>query len=130
MKTLTFNRKSWHYWVASFGNEYRCNRVNNICDYTRKFMGGLFLLILAFTTFCGGVYVLADFFAWMVACIVNMVLIIPNMATEFIIILIALSVSFIAIVYVIDTVRNHEDTFIYNAYRSYTDKYCIRVNFK
>ena len=136
MKTLNFSSTSWHYRIATFGDKHRCYEVEDICSYTRKFMGGFFLLILA-TVSCGLVsYAISDFFTWLIACITNQTLIIPEIPAQFVICSIATTAGFLAIVCTALTARdylsiikkNKKDSFIGNAYRSFKDKYCMKVN--
>lgn len=42
---LTFNKNSWHLWVANFGTKREWG-TTDICSYTRSFLKGLFFLTL------------------------------------------------------------------------------------
>jgi hypothetical protein len=43
MKTLEFNRKSWHFWVATKIGDYS-ERSGDFCSYVRNVIGGLLLM--------------------------------------------------------------------------------------
>lgn len=54
MKTLTFNSKSWHYWLATTIGDYSPNRTNkDFCAYTRSviFGAGVVLILSAIALF-------------------------------------------------------------------------------
>ena len=45
MKTLTFNKSSWHYTIANFGGFDKWDD-QDLCTYTRKFISGIFKSII------------------------------------------------------------------------------------
>jgi hypothetical protein len=49
MKSLTFNKNSWHYWfVNKTTNYFELNDGYDICSYTRAFIGGVFISLFMF----------------------------------------------------------------------------------
>ena len=76
MKTYTLKKDSWHYWLASFGDELRMYSVYDICSYIRAMIVGSFQLlfvtvVVLFVTvvvcLIGGaiLYSIGNLFSWL-----------------------------------------------------------------
>lgn len=72
MKTLTFKRDSWHFWIATrlgrFTYYRRGPNSTDFCEYIRAvllccLLGFVFLLVACFLLFC-----LSDTFVWLYNC--------------------------------------------------------------
>ena len=66
MTPIEFNRKSWHYKVARWG-QLRTNYADetDLCTYTRAFLWGLFLMAFVFAIL-GGLVISELAFFWQV----------------------------------------------------------------
>ena len=70
MKEIVFNKKSWHYWLATFGDDIRVDpHGDDICHYIRSVLVGLFLflIVLAAGSMVVGVvaYSIGNLFGWL-----------------------------------------------------------------
>lgn len=145
MKSLNFNRDSWHYKVATrWGGMPEWFEDTNICDYTRAVMKGLLGALLLATLAFALLYWAADTIAWWIAMLVTGVFIeepgpiILTGLTAFAIVVSSLS-------YALHRFsewklkRDEEkagaakhtprkpDSFVKKAWRSWKDKTCVRV---
>ena len=146
MKELVFDRTSWHFWIANFGHKrvrpekWDDNIQTDICTYTRAVFWGLInftLVALLFSTLGGLVlfsignligYFLFDYGLYEITKAVMATIAIVAGA-------IGALVGFCAIVaayktsigYVSDKMADAKPGFVKNAYRSWKDKYCVKI---
>ena len=67
MKTLNFNKKSWHYWFAKMG-DYDHSRPD-FCHYVRSALMGMFFSAVISVFVAAAIYGTGDFIAWIIAMI-------------------------------------------------------------
>lgn len=128
MKNFDVSRESWHYnFVSKFDSA-----PDNMCEYIIQVIKGI-ALVLAIGFIAGGVIaaVLGDLIGYLFACLVTHTLLPLSEAgmTE-----IGILVTITAINDKIWTrkfvSKQQSPSFIKQAYRSWKDKYCIKINFK
>lgn len=149
MKSLNFNRESWHFKVATkWGGFPKWFETTNICEYSRAVVKGSFLALanglLALVAIVGSLYWVAITIAWWTAGIVTGVFIEePGPIVLSMIVggagLIAGGTYLIHKVMVWNDVRKMNksneariahpkpDSFVKKAWRSWMDKTCVRV---
>jgi hypothetical protein len=140
MKSLTFNRKSWHFEFAEAGGYWPDkdddgNYVGDICEYTKA----IFKFLLVFVFCCIGFYLLVTPFVHAFLGIVFSLMYGTLIMTElgFIGCILAASLAITSIAYVIIiyvTERKYKvstkpDGFIKHAFKSWKEKYCARITF-
>lgn len=129
MKPIEISTDSWHYRLISkydFPN-------TEICGYTRQLIMYLIMTAILVVLLTIPVYMMGDAIGWLIACIVNQQLIpIGEPAIVFFV-----AVIFFLIPYTISRMQlkrlregKTEPLFISKAYRSWKDKYCVKVQFK
>jgi len=131
MKTFDVNKKSWHYKLSKFGENRYDVDADDICSYTRNVIYGMFASSLCIIGICIGLYAAGDFIAWLIACIQYSSFLHPQLGA--IIIVDAIGVIFMVVLYSGTSVffscqREKEGSFVHTAYKSWKDKYCIKVN--
>lgn len=133
MKTLKFSKNSWHYKLARFGDEFSERDLSNICSYTRAFLWGTLLFSL-FTVFILGIVVMhGEAIGYVAAMIAQGTFIEPDTLAGICLMLYIAAFTLGLIIYATRTVCEHEfkeDNFVVNAYHSFKDKYCVRVEVK
>lgn len=143
MQPIDLNRKSWHYWVATKCGELpKQTNSTDICSYvTEVFKGSLLLLVLGLA----GGFLVAEIgstiwwlttrgFVWFSA---------PAFVKASIVtitILLALVVIFVSVATIAGWIEDYrykrwvlpkkQPSFLKLAYRSFRDKFCLKVNFK
>lgn len=130
---ITFNRNSWHFRLATtYGPMYRWEHTTDICRYTRSVFFGL-LLVLVITAGLGLItWGLVDMGLWLYF-LFNGYLLEPigPAIIIFASILVGLVVGTVFLGFeVIQTVNISTPSFVKQAYYSWKDKYCSRVEFK
>ena len=128
-------RNSWHYKLAKIANDGNNIYEMSICEYTWKVLFGLLLFTFGTTVLLGiigffglGVYEL------IVAALGFAVLGKAGIAVAWVI---ALAIALVVLIYASYTWRNKSEqllrkdnnSFVANAYKSYKQKVCFRVEF-
>ena len=129
MKPIEISTDSWHYRLIS---KYDFPDTE-ICGYTKQLIMFLIVTAMLVVLLMVFVYMTGDAIAWLIACIVNQQLIpIGEPAIGFFAVVI-----FFLIPYTISRVQlkrlsegKTEPSFISQAYRSWKEKYCVRIEFK
>ena len=132
MKTYMLKKDSWHYWLASFGDDLRMYGVYDICGYIRAMLVGLFQLLFVTAVVCliGGaiLYSIGNLFSW---------LFLGYQLSQLTIMVSALLVGLIGAAVIIsaieasrNTVRKTEPGFVRLAYRRFKEKTCSLVEFE
>ena len=141
MESLFINRKSWHYRLASYYATTCDRELTDICAYTRKVLIGAFFALLL--TAIGGALAgtLGCFLAWLLSWLVTgFLILLPTGAIPATILLFAVSVGFtfagfkwgfnkLAGLMSRGTKVAKQPGFLKLSYRSFKDKYCIKVSF-
>lgn len=144
MKSVEFNRKSWHYRLATVYANYKevdnwgnINRGElNICAYSQSVFAGFLIvcLITAAGSLVGAMF--ADFFAWLFVMYSFGGFIEPGTLAVGVIVVVLLFSAVALYVWlseikpigkVIDKIDN---SFIGSAYEAFKDKVCFQVKFK
>lgn len=145
MKSLNFNRDSWHYKVATeLGGMPKWFNTTNICEYSRAVVKGVVAMLVILAVCFGALYWVADTLAWWAAVITTHVFppavgpVILTTAVSVFCLIEGVSWSFTKIADWLDDRRakKHQqayleprkpDSFVEKAWRSWMDKTCVRV---
>lgn len=145
MKSLNFNRESWHYKVATeLGGLPKWFETTNICEYTRAVLKGAIMMMIVAAAAFGLLYWVAITIAWWIAVLYTGVFIDasgPIVLSGIVIIFTVVSAVTILInrfqgwLYARQCKKHREcdyappkpDSFIKKAYRSWKDKTCVRI---
>lgn len=139
MKTLTFNKTSWHYIIAAFGgfNEWK---DQDLCTYTRRFMLGILKAALFGVLIAGAGFVLAHILLGIAFSIYYGTMLFSLVAEFAILVIYVLSLGLggaICCLYVGTKIHdyanrdsNKEDNFIKHAYKGWKEKYCVRITIR
>ena len=140
MKTITIDKNSWHYRLLDKLDFYV---APDICSYTRKVLGALFLvgLMACFSLYILGA--LTNIAIWLVVCLQHSVWFQPEPWA------LGTTIAVLGFVFIIGIVlgavwiaetntkrkirrrnNNEPDGFVTEAYKSFKDKVCYRVDFK
>lgn len=133
MKTLKFSKNSWHYKLARFGDEFSERNLSDICSYTRAFLWGTFLFLLFVTFMLGIIFIHGEAIGYVAAMIAQGTFIEPDTLAGICLILYGalFTIWFFTRAFIIVTEHKFkEDNFVVNAYHSFKDKYCVRVEVK
>ena len=127
MKTFELKKKSWHYWIANFGEE-RVYESTDICSYIRYVIKGglLFLLVASVGIFLGGslLFSIGNLFGWL---FLGYELEKVTFTTFSVIILFGALIGFFLGK---EAIEQSEPGFVRLAYRSWKDKFCAKVELK
>jgi hypothetical protein len=134
MKTLKFNRDSWHYKLVNivFGFNANYDRAD-ICSYTRKVLLAMFVVTLIAVIILFGIYLAGNFIGYIIASIINSTIIDPD--PEFVIVGTLLIIGTCFWLAPIIANKTHRvsykisDSFIGEAYKSFKGKYCAKIEF-
>ena len=132
MKTYTLKKDSWHYWLASFGDDLRMYGVYDICGYIRAMLVGTFqlLFVTAVISAIAGVilYSIGNIFSW---------LFLGYQLSQLTIMVSALLAGLIGAAVIIsfieaskNRVQSTEPGFVRLAYRRFKEKTCSLVEFE
>ena len=132
MKTYKLKKDSWHYWLASFGDDLRMYGVYDICSYIRAMLVGLFqlLFVAVVISAIGGaiLYSIGNVFSW---------LFLGYQLSQLTIMVSALLAGLIGaaiIIGVVEASKNRVQTtepgFARLAYRKFKEKTCSLVEFE
>jgi len=132
MKTYKLKKDSWHYWLASFGDDLRMYGVYDICSYIRAMLVGLFqlLFVAVVISAIGGaiLYSIGNVFSW---------LFLGYQLSQLTIMVFALLAGIIGtaiVIGIIETSKNRVQTtepgFVRLAYRKFKEKTCSLVEFE
>jgi hypothetical protein len=64
MKPIEIDQSSWHCQIAMFGDKTRVSDCYDLCQYTRAFLGGLFLAVVCFLGIAIVSWGVVDFLIW------------------------------------------------------------------
>jgi hypothetical protein len=136
MKELVFRKDSWHYRIASFGGFDRMSN-QDICTYTRRFLFGICLGALVFAIFLFLSKTIIDVVLGLAFSLIYSAWIMTSLGTAGVIIIVTIGILFLmglGINYLRDlkdAARNKNsdkpDGFVKHAYKSWKDKYCLKV---
>lgn len=144
MNQVEFNRKSWHYRLATVYGQYRETNYwgepdlsnSNICAYTKAVLWG-FALALAFTALAAvGGYMVIDFFSWLFAMYSVGGFIEPQIFALVIVSLLGFGIIIALGVWLTERrpieklMGSVSNSFVGNAYEAFKDKVCFEVKFK
>lgn len=144
MKQLNFKCDSWHYKLAKFVGYYieydSDEQSGDICGYTRAVLFGCMLFLLGFgcmVVLLMGVVHLLMGLAFSLAYGAWIMTTLGEITLFFSIVGLSLAISTIVMDKLhkwINTPRNHHkasvpDGFIKSAYKSWKNKYCVRIKF-
>lgn len=130
MKTIELKRKSWHHWLANFGDK-RIYETTNICEYTRCVLIGTFLFLLSVVVSSlstGAVlFTIGNIFGWLfLGYEFHNVSVIVTSTFTCIVLMFFIIVGRAKLIHQVDK----EPSFVRLAYRSWKEKYCARVELK
>lgn len=131
MKTFELKKKSWHYWLANFG-DLRVGTNTDICSYIRCVIWGAFWLLVAagagaFLSGCV-LFAIGNLFSWLFLGYE-----LSNMTVGVFTVLSALFLTGLAFVSreaIAEKMSKSEPGFVRLAYRSWKDKFCARIILK
>ena len=127
MKTFEFKLKSWHFWLANFG-ETRVYGTTDICSYIRNVLKGLLLFIIFLLTIggLGGLlcFVVGNIIGWLFMDyqLHDASLFVGGLTLGFIVLIGSLVAK--------EEIQSKEPGVVRLAYRSWKDKFCARIEFK
>jgi ABC-type multidrug transport system permease subunit len=141
MKSLTFNKNSWHYLIASMVGyapyEYGNGHERNICTYSKYVVGGIIVLLvmgagiagfgfLFFQVFFGIVFSLI-YGMWLMSATGEAALILTGFFGS----IALLGLAWLAHKRRLERDRFHirPDGFVKNAYKSWKEKFCLKIEF-
>jgi phosphate/sulfate permease len=134
MKTLTFNRDSWHYKLVNkvFGFNADYDHAD-ICSYTKKVLLAMFIIVVLAAAVLFGIYLAGNFIGYIVASIINFTFIDPNPESVIVgtLLIIGASCWLAHIISNKTSSVSHKisDSFIGEAYKSFKGKYCAKIEF-
>ena len=132
MKTYTLKKDSWHYWLASFGDDLRMYHVNDICAYIRAMIFGLFHLIFVTAIICllggGMLFSIGNLFGWLFLGY-KLYEITVIFTTVFVAVITVLIIAVI-VAFTKERTNNTEPGFVRLAYRRVKEKTCSLVEFE
>jgi hypothetical protein len=134
MKTLQFNRNSWHYKLVNkvFGFNADYDRAD-ICSYTRKVLLAMFMIVVFAVAVLLVTYLAGNFIGYIVASIINFTIINPDPEPVIVGTLLIIGTCFwLAPIIANKTHRVSDkisDSFICEAYKSFKGKYCAKIEF-
>ena len=124
MNTIKLNRNSWHYRLYEYyANNY--HEPNDICVYTQNVILGAITVFFITLVAIVASFAVGDFLLW---SYFNLFVGSVGMETPAAIFLIFS--AFAVIIFGIGTFQDYSkfhDNFVTSAYRSYKDKYCVKV---
>lgn len=137
MKSLEINTNSWHYKLATLVGYRSWGQGSDICTYTRKVMLGILLILLITAAYTLATFILVDIVLglifsaiagmWLMGQLGSVVLLSCAMVGTFI-------GMFVGMGYSIERYNEYNrtarpDGFIKEAYKSWKDKYCLKLTF-
>lgn len=131
MKTLTIKRDSWHHKLAKLHDRYFDGYSEiDICSYTRLVLVGLLKFLVALAGLIFILICVFDLVMWLGFCIFYKEFLDPRFPAmvgfSF-----AMAAGIIGVAFGGEVlIRNHsfaDDNFLYTAYRSFKDKFCVKV---
>lgn len=132
MKAYKLKKDSWHYWLASFGDELRMYNVTDICAYIRAMLAGLmqliFVSIIALILGGGTLITIVNLFGWLF--LGQELYQITVIFTTVFIAVITLIVIAAIIAFTKERTDNTEPGFVRLSYRKFKEKTCSLVEFE
>jgi hypothetical protein len=134
MESLKIKKDSWHYKLAKFGSFGHIRYYSyDICSYTKDVIKGLLLGFMAFLAILTFIYCIGDALAFLAVISVYGIWFEPGWPAQIIltlIITVGLFLLFFVIYPIVDNIVNldyNTDKFVPSAYRSFKNKFCIKV---
>ena len=134
MESLKIKKDSWHYKLAEFGDRHGyIPYSSDICSYTKHVIWGLLLGFMAFLAIFAFICSIGNTLAFLAAISVYGIWFEPGWPAQVILILIitvGLFSLFFVIYPIVDNIVNSDSNtvkFIPSAYRSFKNKFCIKV---
>jgi hypothetical protein len=133
MKTLEFNKNSWHYSLASMGSKSRVN--SDICGYGRQMLGGACIIIVLLLICAGVLFFVGTALGEIVAAIVTGVLL-SNSIPDFLVFVCAFGTIVFTTYYLCQGValgskKVYNSTSIFSAIKeAHDNKICLPIKFK
>lgn len=144
MKTLIFDKNSWHYYFATKGSDFDPCDGHNICEYIQYVLAGIirhtFVLLLLFAlSYCAIHMILGIGFS-----IVYTTWLIDGAGFAGALLTFYL-LAIIGVVYTKEYIHDRKwkryemmekgsierpDSFLVNAYKAWKNKYCVKIEFK
>lgn len=144
MKSVKFNRKSWHYRLATAYANYKevdsWGNINhgklNICAYSQAVFGGFLLVCLIIIA--GGLVaaMFADFFTWLLVMYNIGEFIEPTTLAIGVIVITTLLIGVVFCLWLSEikpigkVIKKIDNSFIGSAYEAFKDKVCFQIKFK
>lgn len=154
MKALTFKKNSWHFWLAKLvgyeapttwtrgdGTVAHYGDKGDICTYSRHVVGALFSILVISFFGVMGTAIIGTLLAHVILGIIFSIIMGTFFFTDigviglFIITIVSLVAgTMYSLSWLRDRAResdesNNPDGFIKHAYRSWKEKYCLKINF-
>ena len=133
MKTLKFNRNSWHYKLASQFTSFYEGDEYDICSYLKKVLGALFIVSLLILLTVSCCFLVGDFLAYILVSIINLTWLAPEVPAIITICSIVLMVGLLIISYVgrisARVGDKIADSFIIESFLSFKGKYFPKIEF-
>ena len=131
---MKIKKDSWHYKLANFGDSHGyVPYSSDICSYTKHVIWGLLLGFMAFLAILAFIYCIGNTLAFLAAISVYGIWFEPGWPAQIIltlIITVGLFSLFFVIYPIVDNIVNSDyntDKFVPSAYRSFKNKFCIKV---
>ena len=128
---INLNKSSWHYQLATaYGSLHKNETVTDICYYTRQVIKGVFLAVFITCLISVAAFCVIDMFMGIGFSIAYgaMLMNTPGLVVLILIFSIgALCALALASDKVSKSNRNKEPGFVRTAYRSWKDKFCVKV---
>ena len=128
---ISLKTKSWHYRLATaYGSLSTYAETTDICDYTRQVLKGVFIAVFMTAIISVAALCVIDMLMGIGFSIAYGVMLMNPPGLIALILIIALGIIF-SIAFAADkmneTVRNTQPGFVRTAYRSWKDKFCVKV---
>lgn len=138
MKSLKFNRKSWHYELAKHGG-YDDSYKSDICEYTKAILKGIFSLFILLSAFALITFVVIDMAFGIVFSIISGMWLMGVAGMTGIVILVLGSFVF-SLFAISEYIGNwnagrrykasgQPDSFVTHAYKSWKNRFCAKITF-
>lgn len=140
MKELNFNKKSWHFILASADGDLKHEHETDLCSYTRHVLIGAFLVLLVASVFAFVAFVVVNMLFAIVFSVSYGTVIMTETAFAgwFASAVFTVWLSIQKSIEYLVAKRNRTvydadhkpDAFVVNAYKGFKDRFCIKIKFK